>query len=171
MLFLHQYYKYLCVSYLSIIPLLQKCVTGLQLSYLTWGVVQEQLMTKEYAAGKFSSSAFCVFMNRFLALFIALAIVTYRKSQSANTKPQEAPTVYYAPSSISNSISSWAQYEALKYVSFPTTTLSKSCKIIPVMLVGILVNKKVTVAIAIAFAISKAFYFLTLTYCCPCLKS
>ena len=32
--------------------------------------------------------------------------------------------------------------EALKYLSFPTQVLSKSCKIIPVMLVGILINKK-----------------------------
>jgi adenosine 3'-phospho 5'-phosphosulfate transporter B2 len=53
-----------------------------------------------------------------------------------------APFLSYCPSSISNSISSWAQYEALKYLSFPVQTLSKSCKIIPVMLVGILVNKK-----------------------------
>ena len=103
-------------------------------------------MTKEYKSGKFSSSAFCVFMNRFLALFIALAIVTYRKSQNLYSKAQvqEAPTLYYAPGSVSNSISSWAQYEALKFVSFPTTTLSKSCKVIPVMLVGLLVNKKVS---------------------------
>jgi adenosine 3'-phospho 5'-phosphosulfate transporter B2 len=48
---------------------------------------------------------------------------------------KEAPFYSYAPSSISNSLSSWAQYEALKHVSFPTQVLSKSCKIIPVMLV------------------------------------
>jgi hypothetical protein len=28
--------------------------------------------------------------------------------------------VQFAPSSLSNILSSWAQYEALKYVSFPT---------------------------------------------------
>lgn len=117
------------------------CFIGLQASYLGWGIVQEQLMTQEYKMGKFKSSAFCVFGNRFLALFISLAIVVVRRLTA--TKPmKEAPYTHYAPSSISNSISSWAQYEALKYVSFPTQVLSKSCKIIPVMLVGILVNKK-----------------------------
>jgi adenosine 3'-phospho 5'-phosphosulfate transporter B2 len=30
----------------------------------------------------------------------------------------------------------------LKYLSFPSQVLSKSCKIIPVMLVGVVVNKK-----------------------------
>ena len=54
----------------------------------------------------------------------------------------DAPLYSYIPSSLSNSVSSWAQYEALRYVSFPAQVLSKSCKIIPVMLVGILVNHK-----------------------------
>jgi hypothetical protein len=112
------------------------CFVGLQLSYVLWGVVQEQLMTQEYKFGKFKSSAFCVFGNRFLALFISLAIVLVRRMTVS--KPMKvAPYYYYAPSSLSNTLSSWAQYEALKFVSFPTQTLSKSCKIIPVMLVRI----------------------------------
>lgn len=112
------------------------CFVGLQLSYITWGIFQEQLMTKEYKMGRFKSSAFCVFGNRFLALFISLGIVIYKKLVSP--KPlKEAPYYSYAPSSISNTISSWAQYEALKHVSFPTQVLSKSCKVIPVMLVGL----------------------------------
>jgi len=108
---------------------------GLQLSYVTWGVVQEQLMDSVYKPGRFTSSAFCVFGNRFLALFVSLFIVLAKKLGS-NRPLKEAPYYYYAPSSVSNSISSWAQYEALKFVSFPTQVLSKSCKIIPVMLVS-----------------------------------
>ena len=111
------------------------CFVGLQVSYVLWGIVQEQLMTQEYKFGKFKSSSFCVFGNRFLALFISLAIVMFRGFTS--TKPMKvAPYYWYAPSSLSNSVSSWAQYEALKFVSFPTQVLSKSCKIIPVMLVS-----------------------------------
>lgn len=113
------------------------CFCGLQVSYVLWGLVQEFLMTQEYANGKFKSSSFCVFGNRFLALLIALAIVGFRRATSP-VAMKEAPFYYYAPASISNTLSSWAQYEALKYLSFPTQTLSKSCKIIPVMLVRIL---------------------------------
>lgn len=36
------------------------CFVGLQISYVLWGIVQEQLMTQEYKFGKFKSSAFCV---------------------------------------------------------------------------------------------------------------
>ncbi len=139
------------------------CFAGLQASYLVWGVVQEQLMTTEYSFGKFKSSTFCVFANRFLALIISLIIVVVRKytndnqgngtvsegnsskgegnsekgsGDSAKSGPKDVPFYYYAPSSLSNTISSWAQYEALKYISFPTQVLSKSCKIIPVMIVS-----------------------------------
>mmetsp|Transcript_1506 Transcript_1506/g.2485 ORF Transcript_1506/g.2485 Transcript_1506/m.2485 type:complete len:350 (+) Transcript_1506:102-1151(+) len=117
------------------------CFLGLQVSYILWGLVQEYLMTKQYSAGKFKSSAFCVFGNRFLALIISLVIVVARKFTS-NKTAAEAPYYYYAPCSLSNTLSSWAQYEALKYISFPTQVLSKSCKIIPVMIVGLLLNKK-----------------------------
>lgn len=34
------------------------------------------------------------------------------------------------------------QYEALKFVSFPTQVLAKASKIIPVMIMGIVVSKK-----------------------------
>jgi solute carrier family 35 (adenosine 3'-phospho 5'-phosphosulfate transporter), member B2 len=123
------------------------CFAGLQASYLVWGVVQEQLMTTEYSIGKFRSSTFCVFANRFLALIISMLIVGYQKYNSIESVGEskvvkDVPFYYYAPSSLSNTISSWAQYEALKFISFPTQVLSKSCKIIPVMIVGILLNRK-----------------------------
>jgi adenosine 3'-phospho 5'-phosphosulfate transporter B2 len=112
------------------------CFIGLQVSYIGWGVVQEYLMTTEYKPGKFKSSQFCVFANRFLALVIALIIVLVRRIMNPSQAPKEVPFYYFVPSSFSNTLSSWAQYEALKYVSFPTQVLSKSCKIIPVMLVS-----------------------------------
>ena len=42
----------------------------------------------------------------------------------------------YSFPSISNMLSSWCQYEALRYVSFPAVTLFKSFKLAPVMLMG-----------------------------------
>ena len=39
-------------------------------------------------------------------------------------------------SAVSNLLSSWCQYEALKYVSFPCQTLFKSFKLLPVMVMG-----------------------------------
>src|SRR3546814_7806132 len=48
----------------------------------------------------------------------------------------------FAFPSVSNMLSSWCQYEALRYVTFPTQVLSKSFKILPTMLMGKLLHEK-----------------------------
>lgn len=95
-------------------------------------------MTKSYNGDKFTHSQFLVFMNRVSALFTSGMCITFVQ------QPRHvAPLFKYSFSSFSNILSSWCQYEALKYVSFPTQILSKSCKVIPVMLMGKLVSSKV----------------------------
>ena len=116
------------------------CFSGLQASYLTWGYMQELIMTTQFKStdrvpsGKFPSAAFCVFSNRFLAVIVALICVRIRKGAFfANNK---APLLAFTPCALSNTISSWSQYASLKYVSFPVQTVFKSSKIIPVMMMG-----------------------------------
>ena len=119
------------------------CVAGLQGSYLTWGVLQEKIMTSEYGlTGEshgeyFKNSQFLVFINRILA-FIIGSIVLCIKSQPVHT----TPLYKYSFSSFSNIMSSWCQYEALKFVSFPTQVMAKASKVIPVMLMGKVVSRK-----------------------------
>jgi adenosine 3'-phospho 5'-phosphosulfate transporter B2 len=48
----------------------------------------------------------------------------------------------YAAISLSNVVATWCQYEALKYVSFPTQTLGKCGKMIPVMIMGAILSGK-----------------------------
>eukprot|EP01038_Epipyxis_sp_PR26KG_P005625 gene5625-7769_t len=119
------------------------CFAGLQISYLLWGITQENLMTHEYKHGKFKNASLCVFGNRLLALLLSFALVVYTNhTAEVSEQAKKAPYFSYLPSSLSNTVSSWAQYECLKFVSFPSQVLSKSCKIIPVMLVGMLLHKK-----------------------------
>jgi len=117
------------------------CFIGLQGSYVTWGFIQEKVMTREYESGMFPSTVFLVCANRALALVVAGALMTY-KSRVLRQPAPKAPFYQYSPCSVSNIVSSWAQYECLKYVSFPTQTLFKSSKVIPVMLVGKVFHKK-----------------------------
>ena len=120
------------------------CAIGLQTAYLTWGVLQERIMTQSYgevlsgdgqtvidAGAKFGNSQFLVFVNRVLALLVAWLYIK-NSSQPRTT----VPTYKYSYCSLSNVMSSWFQYEALKYVSFPTQVLGKACKVIPVMIMG-----------------------------------
>jgi len=117
------------------------CFGGLQLSYLTWGIMQEKIMgtdkyvpTKGAPDGKFPSAAFVVFSNRFLAVLVALVMV--RIKHGAFFANNTAPLAIFTPCALSNTISSWSQYASLKYVTFPVQTVFKSSKVIPVMIMG-----------------------------------
>lgn len=122
--------------------LLSYCFFGLMGSYLTWGILQEKIMTREYVGndGKttamFKDSQFLVFVNRFLALFIAIGYLLMK-----NQTRLRAPLFKFSYASFSNIMSAWLQYEALKFISFPTQVLAKSCKIIPVMIMGKIVSR------------------------------
>mmetsp|Transcript_65843 Transcript_65843/g.157351 ORF Transcript_65843/g.157351 Transcript_65843/m.157351 type:complete len:404 (+) Transcript_65843:72-1283(+) len=116
---------------------------GLQASYLTWGYMQERVMTKQYGVGDdaetFPSANFCVISNRCLAIVIGLGVTMFRHG---GINFAGAPLTSFAPCAFSNSMSSFGQYEALKFVSFPLQTLAKSTKIIPVMIMGKVLNKR-----------------------------
>lgn len=118
------------------------CSVGLLVSYLIWGLEQERIMTRKYTnsvgeSGQFEDSQFLVFVNRILAVVLAALCITFLK-QPRHT----VPYYKYIYCSFSNVMSSWFQYEALKYISFPTQVISKTCKIIPVMIMGKIVSKR-----------------------------
>lgn len=112
----------------------------------------------------FHDSQFLVFFNRVLAFITAIIglifihIKNYHRRRqiyyssskyiassivdNESSTKQSAPLYKFVYCSLSNILSSWCQYEALKYVNFPTQCLSKSCKIIPVMLMSRILLRK-----------------------------
>ncbi|XP_026736107.1 adenosine 3'-phospho 5'-phosphosulfate transporter 1 isoform X1 [Trichoplusia ni] len=117
------------------------CFTGLMAAYLVWGLLQEKIMTQNYVMSdgstqRFSDSQFLVFVNRLTALCVAGARLLCSRAPLA-----PAPLYKFSYCALTNVLSAWCQYEALKYVSFPTQVLSKSCKVIPVMLMGKLISR------------------------------
>ena len=104
------------------------CTAGIQVSYLVWGLMQERIMTRPYSSGDlFTSSKFLVFANRFLALLVAYAgVLVSRRQLGPSSTEHSAPLYKFSFSSISNIVSSVSQYEALKYVSFPTQVIVSS---------------------------------------------
>ena len=114
-------------------------VAGLQTSYLLWGVMQEKIMTSKYGEeeARFPSTSLLVLSNRAFAIVFALAAL-YVLPQPKH----KAPFVEYSFAAVANTISSFCQYEALRFVSFPMSTVCKACKIIPTMLMGTLVQGK-----------------------------
>ena len=117
------------------------CVIMLNVTFVTWGVLQERMLTRRYPrfTGEFFTYSYAlVFTSRFWTLIMSGFLMLYLKPRTSSS------TIIYEYSfpSISNMLSSWCQYEALRYVSFPAVTLFKSFKLAPVMAMGKFLGNK-----------------------------
>jgi hypothetical protein len=116
----------------QVLTRLLTCAIGLNVSFLITGIAQERIITRPYSGGEYFTSSYgLVFLNR-LGGFIISALLFYMTSPA----PTTAIVYEFSFPSVSNMLSSWCQYEALKYVSFPTQSLFKCFKLAPVMLMG-----------------------------------
>jgi len=117
------------------------CAVVLNVTFVAWGVLQERILTRRYprqTGEYFTYSYALVFTNRFWTMIMSGLLMLYiRPVRSHSTVIYE-----YSFSAISNMLSSWCQYEALKYVSFPASTLFKSFKLVPVMIMGKILGNK-----------------------------
>lgn len=126
------------------------CVAGIIGSLLMYALLQERIMTKPYTNAStaedsegeyFRNSLVLVFFNRLAASVVAAAIIIVRGD--VTDLRNKAPLYKYFAVSVSNVIATSCQYEALKWVTFPTQTLAKSAKMIPVLVWGSLISGKV----------------------------
>ncbi len=80
---------------------------------------------------KFRNSQFLVLINRILAFLIAFTAIIFKerkriRNMQINYNKSEPPLYQYIYCSLSNIMSSWCQYEALKFVSYPTQVSNES---------------------------------------------
>eukprot|EP00520_Triparma_pacifica_P003876 CAMPEP_0118644632 /NCGR_PEP_ID=MMETSP0785-20121206/7052_1 /TAXON_ID=91992 /ORGANISM="Bolidomonas pacifica, Strain CCMP 1866" /LENGTH=495 /DNA_ID=CAMNT_0006536423 /DNA_START=190 /DNA_END=1674 /DNA_ORIENTATION=- len=112
------------------------CSAGLIVTFVTWGLLQERMLTRRYprlTGDYFEYTYFLVFTNRLWSLIFSTVLMHRQKRFKW---PSGVLIQDLSYSAVSNMLSSWCQYEALKYVTFPAQTLFKSFKILPVMLMG-----------------------------------
>lgn len=113
------------------------CSVGLVVTFSIWGLVQERMLTQTYDGAYFEFTYGLVFLNRLGGFLLsALLMRVYQ------VKWVPSPLWEYSFPSVANMLSSWCQYEALKYVSFPTQMLAKAFKLVPVMLMGVFLHNK-----------------------------
>ncbi|GMI17027.1 hypothetical protein TrLO_g15307 [Triparma laevis f. longispina] len=113
------------------------CSFGLITTFVIWGVLQERMLTRRYpriTGEKFEYVYFLVFSNRLWSLCFSGFINFWWLRRKGWVEGVNLMEISY--SAVSNLLSSWCQYEALKYVSFPCQTLFKSFKLLPVMIMG-----------------------------------
>ena len=120
----------------------------------------------------FTYSYGLVFTNRLFSLILSSLLVWMYERESLTLST--APLYEYSFPSVSNMLSSWCQYEALSYVTFPTQTLSKSFKLVPIMLMGkMLTNKHYPIyeyGTAIAIGLGNSLFMVGVGVCvCVCM--
>jgi adenosine 3'-phospho 5'-phosphosulfate transporter B2 len=111
------------------------CAVGLIVSFCIWSLIQERMLTHTYDGVFFEYSYGLVFLTRFGGLVLSAFLMWYLKVEWVPSALWE-----YSFPSVANMLSSWCQYEALKYVSFPMAVLAKSLKMVPIMLMGKFMN-------------------------------
>ena len=106
------------------------CAAGLQLSYLTWGVLQERIVTRSYEEHlpdgsvklvKFTNSQFLVFVNRSLALVVASVCILFIRQPRHTT-----PLYKYSYSSFSNITSKNNNNELYLHDQINTYSIAKA---------------------------------------------
>ncbi|KAG0313700.1 UDP-galactose transporter [Dissophora globulifera] len=122
---------------------LTACVVGIYSCFLTWGYYQEKVSTTPYGqdALKFK---FFIFLNLIQALFASfIAFIYLRLFQHKHlARPSKPLTIKYLQVAFIGVIASPFSYAALKHIDYPTMVLTKSCKLIPVMFMNILLYRR-----------------------------
>ncbi|KAI1319690.1 UDP-galactose transporter [Mortierella claussenii] len=121
---------------------LAACVAGIYSCFLTWGYYQEKVSTTPYGqdAVKFK---FFIFLNLIQAIFASLVAYIYLKIQNKPLPRPSRPLVLkYLQVAFIGVTASPFSYAALKHIDYPTMILTKSCKLIPVMLMNIVLYRR-----------------------------
>ncbi|KAE8915533.1 hypothetical protein PF005_g9342 [Phytophthora fragariae] len=112
--------------------LLAYCCVGIMVSFTLNGVVLEKITTHRVLGELSMTFVFCVFNS-----VVAVGLSRARK-EPPSTMPQSFLVIVGALA-FGSTIASMV---ALRYVSYITRILGKSCKSIPVMVIGVLLGKK-----------------------------
>jgi len=127
---------------------------GIYTCYLFYGVLQEQIYRPDENGHKFESTMFLLFVQCTVNFLVAcLGYLVFGDSKAA--KPLSAiankspvPRVkmrgvmFLGLLSLTYMLAMFCSNESIKWVSYPTQVLGKSCKIVPVMIFNVLVAKR-----------------------------
>lgn len=119
------------------------CVGGIYFFFLTWGVLQERITTLAYNGQKFSAFTLLNCIQSATAALVSLIFISLVQGRSIWHGGVGKELLWeLARVSLSGCMASPFGYAALKHLSYPTMVLGKSCKLVPVMLMNVLVGGK-----------------------------
>ncbi|PXF47093.1 Solute carrier family 35 member B1 [Gracilariopsis chorda] len=134
------------------------CALGIYACYMRYGLLQERIYSREYGAHseKFTYSSFLVAVQTFTNAAVAFLVMCSGlfpappkapKNIDEPNKPNSfgvirgVPLFDYAFVALSYLSAMLFSFTALNHMSYPMQALGKSCKMIPVMLMGIVIRR------------------------------
>jgi len=114
------------------------CAGGIFVCYFYYGILQERITRGEYDHERFSYSMALVFSQCLVNYVYAVIMSKTILSQGVDT----TRTSYYVMCALSYLVAMVASNKALMWVNYPTQVIGKSCKPIPVMILGVIIGKK-----------------------------
>ena len=119
-----------------------QCVGGIYVAFMVMSSYQEQITRRPYGEDKdyFNFPLFLVFFQCVLNSIVAYGKLLLYPSEHG--RKSTVPKIYYIGASLAYVCAVGSSNAALIYVNYPTQVLAKSCKMIPVMVMGILVARK-----------------------------
>jgi len=119
------------------------CILGIYGCFLTWGVLQERVSTTSYGVDQERFQYF-IFLNSIQSLTSSIVALFYLRLigkpllKGINTQLLKL----LGQVSLTNALASPFGYLSLKHINYPTLVLGKSCKLVPVMLMNILLYRR-----------------------------
>jgi len=118
------------------------CGLGIFACYFYYGILQERITRGIYGVGnqqeRFKCIQALVFFQCVVNYLFALVMSKTVLQQGEDTTRSS----YYAISSLTYLLAMVTSNKALSWVNYPTQVVGKSCKPIPVMILGVLVGRK-----------------------------
>ncbi|XP_008327537.1 solute carrier family 35 member B1 [Cynoglossus semilaevis] len=118
------------------------CFLGVFVCYFYYGILQETITRGEYGQGdtkeKFRYARTLVFIQCIINAVFAKILIQFFEGP----KPDQSASWLYGLCSLSYVGAMVSSNSALQYVNYPTQVLGKSCKPIPVMLLGVTILRK-----------------------------
>ncbi|GAM18222.1 hypothetical protein SAMD00019534_013970 [Acytostelium subglobosum LB1] len=117
------------------------CVAGIYVFYLLYGFCQEKLSIVRYNPDDKEK------LGNYTAFLLALqSLVNYLSAKTIQLVSKErvdmTPAIQYIYTSVLIVASTFLSNKSISYISYPTQVLAKSCKPIPVLVMGMLFYKK-----------------------------
>jgi UDP-galactose transporter B1 len=116
-------------------------VSGIYVFYLLYGIVQERVTTTPFGPNgeRFDFMFFLVCLQCILNALFALIVLGFNRLWTKQAPKDKVPFTEYAWISLTYVLAMLCSNSSLQFVDYPTQVLGKSCKPIPVMLMGALV--------------------------------